>query len=110
MQGTALGLGLVAAGSSARGDVPLDGIQMRYHGSRLIEHVKVVPLLLGSSWARKNTPAYLKNFLQALFADGRYMANLAQYSAGGYHIGNGGAVDPVVDLKVLGKVDGAHAA
>jgi hypothetical protein len=108
--GILLGLGVMAAGGPrANADIPLDGINMQYHGDRLIEHVKVVPLLLGSSWSRSRTPAYLKNFLQTLFTDGRYMANVAQYNAGGYHIGNGTAMDPVVDLKVLDKITADYA-
>jgi hypothetical protein len=110
VQMSALALGLTAAaGPAVRADVALDGIKMTYHGGRLLQHVKVVPLLFGSSWVRRSTPTYLKNFFNALFSDGRYMANLAQFSAGGYQIGNGSAVDPVVDLAVLGKADANHA-
>ena len=74
-----------------------------------MQHVKVVPLLYGSSWNGKST-AYLQGFLQTLFADGRYLANLAQYSHGSYQIGNGSAVDPVVDATVLPRVGSALAA
>jgi hypothetical protein len=108
-----ISLGVALVGTSvdaARADVPLNGIKVEYHGGALIQHVKVVPLLYGSSWQRQTTPTYLKNFLQTLFADGRYMANLAQYSAGGYQIGNGMAFDPVVDPVVLGRVDSEHTA
>jgi hypothetical protein len=103
-------LALMGAGAAARADVPLNGIKVTYHGGALIQHVKVVPILYGSSWQRQTTPAYLKGFLQTLFTDGRYLANLAQYSAGGYKIGSGSTVDPVVDPVVLGKVDSEHAA
>jgi hypothetical protein len=110
IRGAALVLGMMAAcASAARADVALDGIKMTYHGGRLIQHVKVVPLLYGSSWVRRNTPTFIKNYLNALFTDGRFMANLAQYSTGGFQIGNGSAVDPVTDLAVLGKVDADHA-
>jgi hypothetical protein len=96
--------------TAARPDVPLDGIKVTYHGGALMQHVKVAPLLYGSSWGGKTTPAYLKSFLQTLFADGRYLANLVQYSAGGYQIGNGMVFDPVIDPAVLPKVDSEHAA
>ena len=110
-RGIALGLALIGTGiNAAHADVSLDGIKVTYHGGALIQHVKVAPLLYGSSWQGKTTPAYLKSFLQTLFADGRYLANLAQYSAGGYQIGNGTALDPVVDPAVLSKVDSEHAA
>jgi hypothetical protein len=95
---------------AAHADVALNGIKVIYHGGALMQHVKVVTLLYGSSWQGKTTPAYLKGFLQTLFADGRYLANLSQYSAGGYHIGNGTAPDPLVDPVVLTKVDSEHAA
>jgi hypothetical protein len=111
LRGIALGLALGGTGlNAAHADVPLDGIQVIYHGGALMQHVKVVPLLYGSSWKGKTTPAYLKGFFQTLFADGRYLANLAQYSAGGYHIGNGTSLDPLVDPAVLSKVDSEHAA
>jgi hypothetical protein len=105
----ALGAALAGIGPAARADVPLNGINVTYHGGALIQHVKVVPLLYGSSWQGTTTPAYLKGFLQTLFMDGRYLGILAQYSAGGYTIGNGTAVDPVVDPAVLPKADSEHA-
>src|SRR5260370_1124012 len=89
---------------AARADVPLDGVHILYHGGPLMQHVKVAPLLYGSSWQGSPTGAYLKGFLQAFFDDGRFMANLGQYSAGGYQIGNGSALDPLVDPVVLPKV------
>jgi hypothetical protein len=106
----ALGTALIGTGLTARADVALNGIQVTYQGGPLIQHVKVVPLLYGSSWKGKTTPTYLQGFFQTLFTDGRYMANLAQYSAGGYQIGNGTTLDPLVDLAVLPKVDSEHAA
>jgi hypothetical protein len=107
----ALALALLGTGlNAARADVALNGINVTYHGGALIQHVKVVPLLYGSSWAGKTTPAYLMGFLQTFFTDGRYLANLAQYSAGGYQIGKGTAVNPLVDPAVLPKVDSEHTA
>jgi hypothetical protein len=107
----ALGLALGRAPPpAAHADVPLNGVKVIYHGGALMQHVKVVTLLYGSSWQGKTTPAYLKGFLQTLFADGRYLANLAQYNAGGYQIDNGTAPDPLVDPVVLTKVDSEHAA
>src|SRR5258708_35034145 len=103
--GIALGLGVVGTNpGAAHADVPLNGVSVLYHGGPLIQHVKVVPLLYGSTWKGKST-SYLQGFLQTLFADGRYLANLAQYSHGGYQIGSGSAVDPVIDPAVLPKVD-----
>src|ERR1051326_1336062 len=94
----------------AQADIALKGIQITYHGGTLLQHVKVAPLLYGSSWQGNTGAAYVQGFLQALFADGRYLANLAQYSAGGYKIGNGTALDPVVDAATLTKVRSTYAA
>jgi hypothetical protein len=111
LRGIAVGLTLVGAGVGAvQADVPLNGINVAYHGGSLMQHVKVVPILYGSSWQGKTTGDFIKGFLQTLFADGRYVANLAQYSAGGYTIGSGSTVDPVMDAVTLPKVDSEHAA
>jgi hypothetical protein len=109
LAGAVLAGGLFGAGDPASAEFLLEGVKVEYHGGALIQHVKVVPLLYGSSWTGKTAPDYLRGFLQALFTDGRYLANLGQFSAGGFHIGNGSAVDPVVDPAVLGKVDADHA-
>src|SRR5262249_4732898 len=61
-------------------------------GGPLIENVKVATLFWGSSWQGNSLTGYFNGFFRTLFADGRYMANLAQYSAGGYTIGNGSFV------------------
>jgi hypothetical protein len=60
-----------------------------YHGGRLLQHVSVATLFWGSELEQERLHRYFNGFFQALFADGRYLANLAQYSAGGYQIGNG---------------------
>jgi hypothetical protein len=67
----------------------LPTIQLTYRGGPLIQHVKVPTLYWGSSWKSSSLTGYFDNFFQALFEDGRFMGNLAQYSAGGYTIGNG---------------------
>ena len=46
-------------------------------------------LFWGSRWKGNPLAGYLNRFFPALFAGGRFMANLAQYSAGAYRIGNG---------------------
>jgi hypothetical protein len=67
----------------------LPTINLTYRGGRLIEQVKVATLFWGSSWKSSSLTGYFNSFFPALFADARFMANLAQYSAGGYTIGNG---------------------
>src|SRR5438132_1147598 len=71
----------------------LDHIKLEYNGGPLLEHVRVATLFWGWSWRQdqqqRQLGDYLNGFFQDLFADGRYLANLAQYSAGGYTIGNG---------------------
>lgn len=77
----------------------LPPIQLTYRGSRLIQHVKVATLFWGASWKSSSLTGYFNRFFQALFADGQYMANLAQYSAGGYTIGNGSFVATDTDMQ-----------
>src|SRR5712692_5848306 len=67
----------------------LNNIDVSYRGGPLMEHVKVVTLFWGRGWKGTRAPDYFNNFFKTLFADGRYLANLSQYSAGGYTIGNG---------------------
>jgi hypothetical protein len=111
LKAAALVCGLLAAFPAAAGaDVALNGVNVSYHGGALLQHVKVAPLLYGSSWQGGQGAAYVKGFLTALFSDGRYMANLAQYSAGSLRIGSGSAVDPVVDAATLPKVSTRLAA
>ena len=56
---------------------------------------KVVTIFWGVEWqgttglVTSSSRTYLNSHLQLLFADGTFMANLAQYSANGYQIGNG---------------------
>jgi hypothetical protein len=68
-----------------------------YHGGALLQHATVATLFWGSDWGQKPLPGYVNGFFQALFADGRYMANLAQYSSGSYQIGNGALVTTATD-------------
>jgi hypothetical protein len=58
-----------------------------YHGGPLLQHVRVATLFWGPG--PSGVSGYFNRFFQTLFADGRYMANLSQYSAGGYRIGSG---------------------
>src|SRR6476659_8963249 len=65
-------------------------INMHYWSGPLIQHAKVTTLFWGPYWGGNfASVSYFNNFFQALFADGRYMANLAQYNVGGYAISNG---------------------
>lgn len=67
----------------------LDDIQVKYHGGPLLQRVRVITLFWGSDWKQSPLPAYLNSFFKALFTDGRFMANLAQYSTADYTIENG---------------------
>src|SRR5712692_3446932 len=67
----------------------LPSIKLTYRGGPLISNVKVATLFWGSSWKSSSLTGYFNGFFRTLFDDGRFMANLAQYSAGGYTIGNG---------------------
>jgi hypothetical protein len=67
----------------------LNHINLSYHGGALIQHVQVSTLFWGRQWQGTSAPAYINGFFTELFDDGGFMANLSQYSAGGYTIGNG---------------------
>lgn len=99
-----------AFASTAVADVPLNGLNITYHGGALIQHVKVAPLLFGASWQGGPGAAYVHGFLQSLFADGRFMATLAQYNAGSLQIHNGTTLTPVLDPAVLPRVSPSLAA
>ncbi len=108
------GPALARNGSSAS---PID---VRYHGGALIRHAKVVTLFWGKPWEQLSLRDYYNRFFRDLFADGRYMANLAQYSRNGYEIGNGEftgtALDPaelpgrVVDSQITQEITAQIAA
>lgn len=72
-------------------------IHVQYGGGPLLQHVQVSTLFVGEWWNSdgRELHDYLNQFLTDLFADGRYMANLAQYSAPdqSYVIGNGSLSD-----------------
>src|SRR5690348_11368022 len=79
-----------AARATSPGD--LDHIKVTYFGGPLLQHVRVSILLMGQAWKDDPFPNYLRSYFEALFADGRYMASLAQYSTSDYQIGNGALV------------------
>jgi hypothetical protein len=70
----------------------LSHIRFEYNGGPLIQQVHVVNVYYGKQWNESKYSEYidsLEEFFQLLFDDGRFMANLAQYSAGKYPIHNG---------------------
>jgi hypothetical protein len=83
------GLVTLPRGAIARASRTPPPITLTYRGGPLLPHARVVTLFWGSSWSGSALPAYFNGFFRALFADGRYMANLAQYSVSGQPIGNG---------------------
>jgi hypothetical protein len=91
----------VLARADDTSSLDLDHINLQYHGGPLMEHVRVATLFWGSSWRedskQRELSDYMNAFFQDLFTDGRFMANLAQYSAGGYTIGNGEFIATVTD-------------
>ena len=62
---------------------------MKYHGGPLLRRVRVITLFWGPDWKQSALSAYFNSFFKALFSDGRFMANLAQYSTSDYTIDNG---------------------
>jgi len=85
----AAGLATLPPAATARASRTPPPITFTYRGGPLLPHVRVVTLFWGPAWSGSTLPAYFNSFFRALFADGRYMANLAQYSASGQPIGNG---------------------
>jgi hypothetical protein len=83
--------GCGGGGGNATGLAPLPAspasLNPAYHGGPLVQNARVATLFWGTNWDQR--PGYVNRFFQALFANGRYMENLAQYSAGGYQVGNG---------------------
>jgi hypothetical protein len=84
-----LGAALGARPAGAAPPSRLPAINLTYRGGPLLQNVKVATLMWGASWKSSSLTGYFNSFFSTLFTDGRFMANLAQYSAGGYTIGNG---------------------
>jgi hypothetical protein len=82
---------------SSSGD--LNNINATYRGGALLQHVQVSTLFMGQAWQSSPYTKPINEFFRTLFADGRYMNNLAQYSAGGYQIGNGSLVATTTDHR-----------
>jgi hypothetical protein len=97
----ALALLPVAVRAEQGENLDLDHINVQYLGGPLLQQVRVVTIFWGPSWRQdeqqRQLADYFNAFFQDLFADGRYMATLAQYSAGGYQIGNGRYVATATD-------------
>src|SRR5436309_1133835 len=73
-------------------------LNFHYWNGPLVQHVKVANLFWGPYWSSASADvSYFNNFFQALFADGRFMANLAQYNTGAYTINNGTWIGAYVD-------------
>jgi len=54
----------------------------------------VATIFLGQQWQNGTGVSYLNNFFKALFDDGRYLANLSQYSTDNYTIGTASGSGP----------------
>jgi hypothetical protein len=94
-----LAVSLAAApGWAARSRGPRP-VQLTYHGGPLLQHPQVATLFWGADWEKNEQTGYFNGFFQTLFADGRYVGNLAQYSAGDYTIGNGTFAATVTDTE-----------
>jgi hypothetical protein len=77
-------------------------IQVTYFGGPLLSHARVSTLFWGAGWKQSSLPGYFNNFFRELFADGRYLANLAQYGTPSMPIGNGTFVATASDPAALG--------
>jgi hypothetical protein len=72
-------------------------ISLTYHGGPMLQNVQVATLFWGSNWKGSALTDYLNGFFKGLFTDGRYLANLSQYDAGGYTIGTGTLATTTID-------------
>jgi hypothetical protein len=95
----ALVLGTLPRGASGQRHHTPPPIALTYRGGPLLPHVRVVTLFWGAAWDGSPLPRYFNNFFGTLFADGRFMANLAQYSVSHYPIGNGTFGGTAVDTQ-----------
>jgi hypothetical protein len=95
-----------AQSHSARADnVPTpDSINLTYHGGPLLQNVKVATLFWGQGWDGSAARDFLNSFFKELFDDKGFMANLSQYSDGGYQIGNGQLARTTTDSTELPPV------
>ncbi len=91
---------LVCGGARAAEEAgDLDHINVTYHGGPIIPHVKVSTLYWGIGWDKAPIRGYFNGFFKELFADGRYLANLAQYSTESQTIENGEMVATAIDSQ-----------
>src|SRR5437667_7874362 len=74
---------------------------LTYHGGPMLQDVQVATLYWGAGWKDNPLTGYFDSFFKALFADGRYLANLAQYNIGDYKVGTGSLVATVTDDQAL---------
>ena len=115
--------GLAAAapvGAQAPGTPAVSPVQLTYRGGPLLPKVRVVNLFWGPNWKGSALSAYFNRFFRALFLDGRFMTNLAQYSTDSITIGDGlfgGAdTDPqappatIQDADIRGEIQAQIAA
>jgi hypothetical protein len=72
-------------------------IHLTYHGGPMMQNVQVATLFWGSDWKGNPLADYFNGFFQALFNDGRYLANLSQYNINGYQVGAGALVTTTTD-------------
>jgi hypothetical protein len=84
-----LAAGLMARPVPASAQPDLDHIRVTYHGGALLRRARVITLFWGPDWSQSALRTYYNNFFQALFRDGRFMANLSQYGTAEAAIENG---------------------
>jgi hypothetical protein len=89
----------LAAPANASNGPDLAHIRINYFGGPLLSHVRVSTLFWGAGWKQSPLPDYFNGFFRALFADGRYMANLAQYGSSSTPITNGTWVATASDAQ-----------
>src|SRR3954449_2484279 len=96
---------LMARPVPASAQPDLDHIRVTYHGGALLRRARVITLFWGPNWSESALRTYYNNFFQALFRDGRFMANLAQYGTTDAAIENGvfggTCIDPSVPAAQL---------
>jgi hypothetical protein len=95
----AIALGVPFRDASAQHNHTPPPIHLTYRGGPLVQNARIVTLFWGPNWSQSPLPGYFDDFFRTLFADGRFMANLAQYSVNNYQIGSGSFAGTLTDSQ-----------
>jgi hypothetical protein len=90
-------VGYPLGAAAARSRLP--AVNLTYRGGAMIGQVKVVTLFWGSYWKSSQLPGYFNSSFRDLFADGRFLRNLSQYSVRNHTISGGSLAGSSTDTQ-----------